>query len=495
MTSISKDSVTSGRHSMLRKTLYNLPQSQPYLLVTLMGWLIFLPTWLRLFEQWLKWEQVLAHGLPTFLLFLGLILFHPPTSPTRENSGWPILGSLATVAVVLCWAIFELVNIDTLTYLILPAGIGALSWAFLGFRATLNFIPYLLLLSLSLPFWGDFIGPLVSLASIVVGKLVSLIGMTAFIEGNSITLPYGRLVIADGCSGIRYFAISILLAATISILNDYRWRGWGVSLAVAVALGLISNWVRITGLVIVGYTTEMQSGLMTSHELYGWIIYALLCLPALFFAPVQNRGHSHFQTAARINPKGVVALALGILVGPALVWLAQGNYQARPMLELASVETRPSLTGTLPLPLALPDTLSQARLRVENSPVQVSLAQYQRSSSDEKLVPYLREPIDRELWRNNPNIQIDQNLEGRPLRVYRNVINQRQVVISQWYRIGPFETESYSIAKLLQIPSTLLNDNRFALITAQAACSTFSCETEINELKKVAEAIELNAPE
>lgn len=51
---------------MLRKTLDQLPHSRPYLIVTAIGIVLFWPTWMRLASEWLKWEQVLAHGLPTF---------------------------------------------------------------------------------------------------------------------------------------------------------------------------------------------------------------------------------------------------------------------------------------------------------------------------------------------------------------------------------------------------------------------------------------------
>src|SRR5690554_7294287 len=148
----------------------------------------------------------------------------------------------------------------------LPAGLLATSWALLGFYRALRLLPYVILLALSLPIWADFIPALVAIASAVVSNWVRLFGMTALIEGNSITLPYGRLVIADGCSGIRYFAISILLAAMMSILNDYRWRGWLCLLAAAMMLGLVANWVRIFILVVIGYQSEMQSELLTDHE-------------------------------------------------------------------------------------------------------------------------------------------------------------------------------------------------------------------------------------
>ena len=253
---------------MLRKTLDNLPLSRPYLVVTAIAVLVFYPTWIRLAQAWLEFEQVLAHGLATALIFIGLLLIHPPKSATNNTQLKPyhLIGAILLVVTALTWALLELVRIDTLAFLMLPAGVIATAWALLGLARTLSFLPYVLLLSLSLPVWADMVPALVDLASIVVGTWVSWFGMTALIEGNSITLPYGRLLIADGCSGIRYFAISILLAMMISILNDYRWRDWLITLMIAMVIGLFANWVRITILVVVAYETDMQSDMLADHE-------------------------------------------------------------------------------------------------------------------------------------------------------------------------------------------------------------------------------------
>lgn len=482
---------------MLRTTLHNLPRAWPYLVVTALSILVFLPTWLGLLERWLRWEQVLAHGLPTFLLYLWLLLIHPPRGPGFQSMSneskrprWPVVESALLLLVTLTWALFELVNIDTLGFLMLPLGVIALSLTLLGWQATLRFIPYVALLSLGLPIWGDFIPILVGLASVAVGNFVDWWGMTALIEGSSITLPYGRLVIADGCSGIRYFAISILLAATISILNDYRWSGWMLSLTLAMALGILSNWVRIAGLVIVAYQSEMQSSLMTDHEMYGWIVYAAIAFPALFLAPVRRRdGASLNHVSFRLNGRALAPVTLVALLGPVLLWTAGGSFSTQAGWEMPIDDAKQVSRRPLPVPLQLPDNLDQTEYQLGSGQVWMSLAQYQRANSDEKLVPYLGNLVDSDRWHRS--LYTEQNTDQRPVMIYRNLMSQRQVAQMQWYLVGPFTTDDYRLAKLLQIPSSLQGDNRFALVTLQIPCRTRTCQSEVSTLRQEADDLNL----
>jgi general secretion pathway protein A len=66
---------------------WQMPASWWYALVTVLGVLLFLPTWTRLASIWLAWEQVMAHGLPTALIYLYLLFRHPPRLPAGEPAG------------------------------------------------------------------------------------------------------------------------------------------------------------------------------------------------------------------------------------------------------------------------------------------------------------------------------------------------------------------------------------------------------------------------
>ena len=474
---------------MLRKTLDNLPLSRPYLIVTAIAVLIFYPTWIRLAEAWLEFEQVLAHGLATAIIFIGLVLIHPPSPLGRQTQIKPyhLIGAALLVLTTMAWGVLELVRIDTLAYLLLPVGLAAATWALLGLPRTLSFLPYILLLSLSLPIWADMVPALVDLASVVVGTWVGWFGMTALIEGNSITLPYGRLLIADGCSGIRYFAISILLAMMTSILNDYRWRNWLITLLVAITLALIANWVRITILVIVAYETDMQSDMLTDHETMGWIVFGCFILPALYFSPVRKRNAApqDSSTKPNFNKIGVVAVIIAAVLGPIALTITQTSSTPATAWTLDLPNAIPANNSNLPIPLELPDTLKEQIWR--NDGLWISLAQSQKTTADEKLVPYLRPSFDHSLWQT-------QETYGPGLKRVRNILTREQVIVGQWFLVGSYRARSYKEAKLIQVLATLKGEKRFGLVNLQAECRQLDCDDALARLNRQTAEISKRLP-
>jgi exosortase len=468
---------------MIRK---NLPLSRPYLAVTAIAVLIFYPSWIRVAEAWLEFEQTGPHGLATAVIFFGLLLIHPPVHIGHQIQLKPyrLAGAVLLIATTLIWGLVELVRIDTLVYLMLPAGLITTAWAILGLARTLPFLPYVLLLSLSLPILADIVPALVDLASVVVGTLVGWFGITALIEGNSITLPYGRLIIADGCSGYRYFAMSIMLAMMTSILNDYRWRGWLITLLVAGTLGLIANWVRITILVVVAYETDMQSDMIADHDTMGWIVFAVFILPALYFSPVRKRksGENSSSKVSVFNKTGAIAVVVAIALGPIALTIIH-----RPGLPVApwAVElpgAKPANTGKLPVALNLPETLNQQAWRAGD--LWMLLAQSQKTLSDDKLVPYLPQMFDTSLW------QLQETLQPG-LRRYRNILTREQMIIGQRFQVGSQRSWDYKEAKLLQIPALLAQEKQFAVIFFQMKCNPRSCDLAKERVQQAMTSVQL----
>tara|TARA_R110002074_G_scaffold183361_1_gene348478 strand:+ start:7755 stop:9176 length:1422 start_codon:yes stop_codon:yes gene_type:complete len=471
---------------MLRKILDNLPLSRPYLVVTAIAVLVFYPTWIRLAEAWLEFDQAVAHGIATAVIFFGLLLIHPPVHADSQTQLKPhrLAGAVLLIATTLIWALVELVRIDTLAYFMLAAGLFTTSWTLLGLARTLTFLPYALLLSLSLPIWAVVVPALVDLASVVVGTWVGWFGMTALIEGNSITLPYGRLIIADGCSGYRYFATSIMLAMMTSILNDYRWRGWLITLLVAGTLGLIANWVRITILVVVAYETDMQSDMLADHDTMGWIVFAVFILPALYFSPVRKRepGKNSTSKVKVFNKTGAIAVVVAIALGPIAITIMQrpGLPVSPWTLELSGA--KPARTGDLPIALNLPETLSKQAWRAGD--LWMLLAQSQKNVSDDKLVPYLPPMFDTSLW------QLQETLQPG-LRRYRNIMTREQMIIGQWFQTGSRRSWNYKEAKLLQVPALLAQEKQFAVILLQMKCNLRSCDPAREKVQQAMTSIQL----
>ncbi|MHA7924522.1 MAG: exosortase/archaeosortase family protein [Marinobacter sp.] len=462
---------------MLRKTLAQFPLARPYLVVVLVSIALFFPTWFRLAQEWIQFEQVLAHGLPTFLIFIGLLLIHPPKPAKQKASNISWLGGVTLLSSVIIWGLLELVRIDTLSYLMLPVGLLAVCWTLLGLSAAVRLLPYVLLFGLSLPVWADIVPFLVALATIVVGKAVSLMGITALIEGANITLPYGRLVIADGCSGIRYFAVSILVATITAILNDYRWKGWLVALTIGAGLALIVNWVRIAALVVIAYQSNMESELVSNHETFGWVVYAGFLIPVMLLAPAHRRVAAVDWMPPKMTIKPYVFVVLALLIGPIGITLAHSAASDASPWRPAAGELRPTEPADLPLAVNVPSFMTH-QVWTTSDGNWLSLAQSTRTAANEKLVPYLPSPIDTSNW-----FLASEHLQGR-IRIYQNLTSRRKVAVYQRFLVGSYRTGSYRVAKLLQIPATLTGQGRFALLTLQTSCDARECDNAIQRLSQ-----------
>nr|WP_323128560.1 archaeosortase/exosortase family protein [Marinobacter salsuginis] len=342
-------------------------------------------------------------------------------------------------------------------------------------RGALKLIPYLLLLSLSLPIWADLIPILVDMATIVVGSAVSAMGITALIEGSNITLAYGRLVIADGCSGIGFLAIAMLLGAFTAILNDYRWRGWAMIMSISIVLALVINWVRIIALVLIADWTNMESSLVREHELFGWIVFAAFILPALVLAPVRRRKTLQTGNDHVISYSGFGFIFTALVAGTGVVFLVQAREIEEPPLSLTSSDFSEISAPALPIPLQVPDQLEQKFYVEEGTGVYVSLAQIQRHSPEQKIVPYLPPLVDRDIWFR----------EATPApgkEIWRRISTPERVVVSHIYAIGAYRTDTYVKAKLLQLPAIYSGRTRFALISLQTVCETSTCDEGLDRL-------------
>src|SRR5690625_5771533 len=88
-----------------------------------------------------------------------------------------------------------------------------------GVRTIFGHRMLLLLPIFVIPVWGSLNGVLLNISSTVVGELVRVIGMPARIEGNSIFIPYGHIIIAEGWSGGRCFVMSLLVGFLLAYVN------------------------------------------------------------------------------------------------------------------------------------------------------------------------------------------------------------------------------------------------------------------------------------
>lgn len=449
--------------------------------------LLFYPSIQLLYTRWIQWDEGLSHGLMIIGLFL-FFLFKTAPWAVRPQPRWTdafILAGLSLVSVF--WFLAHISNIFILEQLALIPALILLVAASFGWRTAYQQKMLLVMPIFAIPIWDILNSPLVNLSSLVVGKLVQMLGITAVIDGNSIFIPFGHILIADGCSGIRYFVIALALAYIISYLNHYRFHKLLATLALAAILGLVANWVRIFLLVVIGYETEMKSSLMNDHEYFGWFIFAIIGFPAIYFAPVVKTTPEPITGATQ--PKiGIWIIASCLLaVGPMLNLILNPAPQISTLADFLDKDLTPIADTGMPLLITSP--LPARRDNAFDGHVYYQIDQYQRLASKEKLVPYIKRLYNHEQWSLIDQSPVEFSGISAHLAQFRHKNKGKTIIQLQWFSLAGTTTHSLALAKLLQIPAQLRGQNHFMIVTLQANCVENDCDESKEHLFTVANSM------
>jgi len=107
----------------------------------------------------------------------------------------------------------------------------------------------------------------------VVTYFMGFTGVPTYVEGNLVTIPAGVFEIADGCSGLRYMIVSLAISSLFSFLYINNVKKAVGFFTLAIFGALLTNWIRITALILIGEYTNMESSLMADHNTFGWYLF------------------------------------------------------------------------------------------------------------------------------------------------------------------------------------------------------------------------------
>lgn len=458
-------------------------------LVTLAGCLFF-PSVAPLFIRWLKLSQDLSHGIPTLIIFVFFISRITPVEQERNSNSiyWLLFATLSLLS--FAWYLFQSINIQIIGALLLIVVLAIYLAASFSIKTAVDLLPFLGLFIFVVPVLSSLTDQLVNLSSFVVGALVDAVKLTAIIEGNNILIPSGRITIAEGCSGIRYLSITLLLAYIICLLNGYSWRQSMLALLCAIALGLITNWLRIFLLVLIGYHSNMQSKLMQDHEMFGWVLFMIIIMPAIYLAPIVRKNIEFTVRMSRCKP---LIPTLLLLLGPLLFWTTlQPKLSSNKLnlngLTLAEISDRSA--AWVPINFPSETEKSKRYFSVDGVVIQVELAKFTPSSASEKLVPYIQNIYPKEDW-----VAADQShlieVHDFELTLLKNINSSQKMLLLYQFNVGNTSTNSYRLAKLLQLKAKLLGENFFGLLVIQASCAV-DCSAEMQAIRKTTEMWQQN---
>lgn len=324
------------------------------------------------------------------------------------------------------------------------------------FRFSFAFIVPTTLLWFITPIWGLINGLLQQISVVAVSFIMKLTTIPTYVEGNMVHIPAGIFEIADGCSGLRYFVVSLALSIIFSFQHLSRTRSVLLFFTLAIVGSLITNWLRIIGLIFIGHYTDMQSEIIADHNMFGWFLY-IPYMVLLFFI------------GSKLERETIEKSQAAVIVKPPHHWRTTSMIvllfiSVFSTLNLALLSNSPAVFSISLLPTAfsssetLNDSLRPQIITSESADLQIY-------SINESEVHFYRFNFNAQDASNNPNYYLNNMIPLSWQPVDRELTSDgvwltirdnfgKEAVILYWYQINDSKltsTHQYRLARLKQV--------------------------------------------
>lgn len=260
--------------------------------------LLYWPSAIALNSEWEGNSTLLHDGYLVLLVSLWLIARERKRLAAASLRPMPsALLAIAVLSFAWLWAwraAIQEAHVELVPLLLFAAVISALGW---GAAQIVAFpIGYLYF---AMPIWSHINGLLQGLSARMTGFLIWIAGLPAYMQGNSIQLPWGTIHIAGGCSGLNTFVVGLTLSALYGKVANGSTRRRLIWLGVMGLLALLDNWVRIFVVTAVAYSTRMRSPLVRHHIWFGWLLFSLTFAAFVWWA---ERSRTPDDSKSNVKP-------------------------------------------------------------------------------------------------------------------------------------------------------------------------------------------------
>lgn len=231
------------------------------------------PTIAALHVQWTHVEAM-THGYLVAAVFLWLI-WRRRTAGGASGSESALLWALLAGS-GLVWAFGVRAGIEAVEWLLLPIVLWLAVRVALGPVAGRQHLFAVAWLYFAVPLW-EFVNPVFQWGTVyVVRGLLWLTGVPAHFDESFVQIPAGSFEIAGGCSGLHFVIVALAVAALTGELREDAWRERIKLLALALVIAVVTNWLRVYSIILLGHLSHMQNYLVAeSHYAYGWVLFAI----------------------------------------------------------------------------------------------------------------------------------------------------------------------------------------------------------------------------
>lgn len=434
------------------------------------------------------WWNMPTYNYAFLILPISAYLIWRKRDEVRAEIPIGSLWGVATVAIFgLVWLLSDVVEITEGRHLAFVGMVLGILLACLGWRVfkILSF-PFLYLLLL-VPTGTVAVPLLQEIATLIASSIIQFVGIPVYTDGFFIEVPSGRYHIEPGCAGLNLILASAALAPLYAyLLFRSLWKRLVVVL-LALVLAVITNGVRIAGIISITHWGGPRVSIVDDHLLFGWALFAVV----LFLAGYVGSYFAESETNASPNKKGlplrsdasssqwqtVIAGLLSLLIVTSVFVLAEGVRSSAAALASYSSPTRVDIPGWHDVRTSdWSPAFANADLQIlqgyarNGQTVDLFVAAYSRQGPGHKMIAYDNRIIDQTRWRVLRQSRRTIDVGFRTLPIIELVAasgDQRRYIWLLYWVDGTF-TASPVVAKLLEVKAKLVSGDQRAAVVAIA---------------------------
>jgi len=265
-----------------------------------------------------------------FLIFpLSLWVAFNLRDQLKANLPAPSLWGLVAVGgLVFVWYAGHLLDVNLLQHFALVALFPALVLACWGWRTLWTLVfPLGYLVVFAVPWGNGLVGPLQDITAHFAVRALELTGTPVLLNGREIVTPSAVWMVADACSGVKFFIASSALGCLYAYLMYLRWWKRLVFVAFAAVVPIIANGLRVYFTILIGEFWGLEYATGTDHMIFGWqffgTVLVLLLLAGWFFRDrITVREYPPADVGKSVGVRSAVwpAVIALLIAGP--VWAA-----------------------------------------------------------------------------------------------------------------------------------------------------------------------------
>jgi len=220
-------------------------------------------------------SEIFSHGF--FIIPGSLYLIWRERGRLKATEVKPNYWVLPLLVVFLVLGVFAKVGgIQVFAHISAFAVLPIAIWVCVGNSiAKIIWFPLLFML-FSIPIGEQLVPYLQKITADLAIGILNWTTIPTFNTGLYIEIPQGKFVVAEACSGIRFFVGSLVFGAVYSHISYQSFTRKSLFMLMALIVPVLANAFRVFGIVVIGYYSDMKYASGADHIIYGWVFFSIV---------------------------------------------------------------------------------------------------------------------------------------------------------------------------------------------------------------------------